>query len=121
MTTTVYQRFRRDVLGPDSADDDTTLPDDAIDDLLDEAEETYSVAKAQAAYGRVLYLRGRLAALAEETDYRIAETQESAGDAYEQVEKLLARWEGILAAVNVPDDETGGLSLFAVASGCRGR
>lgn len=117
MSTTTYQRFRRDVgLDPD---DTTTLPDTDIDDLIEEAGELYTGAAATA-YGRVLYLRGKLAGASSEVDYRQNESQESASQRYGNLEKLLAFWEARV-------DETaagagiGAAGVFTVAHGYRGR
>lgn len=106
MASSIYQRFRRDVgLDPD---DTTTLPNAEIDDLLAEAGETYT-GVAATAYGRVLYLRGKLASASEEVDYTQNESQEKASQKFAHWERLLAFWEKQLAAAG------GGLpALFEV-------
>jgi hypothetical protein len=102
MASTIYQRFRRDV--GLAADDIAGLPDEDIDDLLEEAGESYTAAAAKAAYARVLYLQGKLAAASEEVDYVENESEEDASDRFEHYLKLLTRWEKKLddvAGVNV--------------------
>lgn len=117
MTTTAYQRFRRDV-GLDE-DDTASLSDPAIDNLIEEAGELYSGAAANS-YGRVLYLRGRLASASTEVSYRQNESQESASDRFDHWRALLEYWEArtdqAAAGAGI-----GAAAVFDLAHGWRGR
>lgn len=119
MTTTAYQRFRRDVLGPDDADDTATVSDAAIDDLIEEAGDTYTGAAATA-YSRVLYLRGKLAEMSDEVNYTQNETREEAEARFRHYQELLAYWE-TRTDQDAAGAGIGAATVFATVTGQRGR
>ena len=90
MATTDAQKAR---LRRDTGTNATSLPDDDIDDIFDEAAETYTDATTAAAYTRVLVLQGILADSAKLVNYRQNESQENMSDVFKHVQALLNVWE----------------------------
>lgn len=90
MATTDAQKAR---LRRDTGTNATSLPDDDIDDIFDEAAETYSDGATAAAYTRVLVLQGILADSAKLVNYRQNESQENMSDVFKHVQALLNVWE----------------------------
>ena len=90
MATTAAQKSR---LRRDTGADATSLPDDTIDDLFDEAAELYTDTATIAAYTRVLVINGLLSSAAKAVTYRQNESTENQSDIFKHLKDLLKLWE----------------------------
>jgi hypothetical protein len=88
------QRLRLD-LGL-AADDTTNLPDETIDDIFDEAGESYTDAASIKAATRVIALDRLLIQAASQVDYTQNNTTEKASQRYTHLSQERAKWQGRL-------------------------
>lgn len=93
-TETERQRLRLD-LGL-AADDTTSLPDATIDDIFDEAGESYTDASSLLAATRIITLRRLRAAAASAVDYTQNNSTEKASQRFAHLTTLLAEWQAKL-------------------------
>lgn len=106
---------------------EATGESDGIADILAEAAEEYADDEAkQTAYARVIVLRRLLAPSAMQGRYVQSQSEEDLEKVFDNLEKLLDRWEKRVGAVSDPiDEETEepfiGGHFFGVAQGQRGR
>ena len=68
-----------------------------VDDIFEEAGETYSTTAAIKAATRVIAIRRLLASSAKLTNYRQNQSSESLSDVFKHLNQLLDLWEGELA------------------------
>lgn len=126
-TPEITLRNRR--LWADTGTNEDVLPatateeNDGIDDIFLEAAEEYPDDDAkQNAYARVIVFRRLLAPSAMQGRYVQNQSEEDLEKIFDNLEKLLTRWEKRVAAVSVaPEEEFIGGAFFGVASGRRGR
>lgn len=90
MATTDAQKAR---LRRDTGTNSTSLPDEDIDDIFDEAAEIYTDTATIAAYTRVLVIQGLLADSAKLATYRQNESQENLSDVFKHLQQLLTHWQ----------------------------
>lgn len=88
VTQTQIDRLRRDVGG-----DETSLPDETVQDIFDEAEEAYTDSASALAQTRILALQGLLASAAKVTTYKQNETTENRSDLFNHLKDLLTLWQ----------------------------
>lgn len=93
-TESQRQRLRLD-LGL-AADDTTNLPDATIDDLFDEAGETYTDTASIKAATRVLAIRRLRVQAASQVDYQQNNSSEKASQRFAHLGALLTEWQGYL-------------------------
>lgn len=108
VTQTQIDRLRRDVGG-----DETSLPDETVQDIFDEAEETYSDAASALAQTRILALQGLLASAAKMADYTANESSEKRSQVYSNLSKLLDLWQKRL------DDAVADADVASLGGGVR--
>lgn len=128
MATAEEIRNRR--LWRDTGTNSETLPETApseddigLDDVFDEAAERYPDDSAkQNAYARVIVYRGLLAPSAFQGRYVQNQSEEDLEKVFDNLRHQLTYWEGEVAKVSDPVDDTfiGG-AFFTVAAGRRGR
>jgi gas vesicle protein len=88
VTQTQIDRLRRD-----TGTDETSLPDEDIQDIFDEADEKYTDTATAAAYTRVLTIQSLLASSARLATYRQNESSENLSDIFKHLKELLKVWE----------------------------
>lgn len=87
-----YSRLRRDV-----GASITVLPDVDAELIFVEAAETHTGAASQAAYARILFIRGLVSSASRMASYRQNNSSEEASDVFAHLMQLLAYWEKKLA------------------------
>lgn len=87
---------QRERLRADIDADSTTFPDDEVDDIFEEAQESYSDSAAYTAYTRVIALRRLLASAAKRTSYVQNQSSENLSDVFKHLKQLLDLWQGEL-------------------------
>lgn len=95
MATLVEQQRLRVALGL-QPNDITSLPDDVIDAIFDEAGETYTDATSIHAATRVIALDRLLIQAASDVDYTQNNTSEKASQRYAMLSKERERWQAKL-------------------------
>lgn len=88
VTQAQIDRLRRD-----TGTDETSLPDSDVQDVFDEAGESYTDAATIAAYTRVLTIQGLLSSSAKLATYRQNESTENLSDIFKHLKDLLKVWE----------------------------
>jgi hypothetical protein len=94
-TDTQATRLRADIGATDAS-----LPKTEVDDIFEEASESYTATAAIKAHTRVIAIRRLLASSAKLTTYRQNQSSENLSDIFKHLEKLLAHWENQLSAAN---------------------
>lgn len=95
MTTEIErQRLRLD-LGLE-ADDEYSLPAASIDQIFEEAAESYTSAASIHAYARVIAIRRLRMQAAAQVDYTQNNSTERASQRFAHLEKILAEWQAEL-------------------------
>lgn len=95
MATLVEQQRLRLDLGL-AADDETTLSNDAIDAIFDEAGETYTDSSSLLASTRVIAIDRMLMQAANDVDYTQNQTSEKASQRYAMLTKERDKWQARL-------------------------
>jgi hypothetical protein len=88
VTQSQIDRLRRDV-----GANETSLPDETIQDIFDEAGEKYTDTGTITAYTRVLTIQSLLSSSARLTTYKQNESSENLSDVFKHLRDLLAIWE----------------------------
>lgn len=103
---------QRNRLRADLDANEASLPDAEIDDIFDEAGESYTDAAAIKAETRVIAIRRLLASSAKLVSYRQNNSQESASDVFAHLKQLLSLWQDQLDDA-VDKASTSGAARFA--------
>lgn len=99
------KRIRRGV-GYDT-DNTSAMPDLEAQELIDEAEESYSSDPSIIAQSIIIYLEGVLAGSAKMTTYRQNNTTQNSSDIFPHVKQLLDYWNGKLLTAEALISDSG--------------
>lgn len=89
VTQSQIDRLRRD-----TGTTETSLPDEDIQDIFDEAGEKYSDSATAASFARVLVIQSLLSNAAKLHSYKANESSENLSDVFKNLQALLKVWEG---------------------------
>lgn len=107
VTQTQIDRLRRD-----TGTNETSLPDEDIQDIFDEAGERYTDETTIAAYARVLVIQSLLSSSAKLATYKQNESQENLSDIFKNLQALLKVWEGKVDAAITEAAGSSGAARF---------